>query len=130
MDICNSLAQKLLQKKGTGLLLQTGAFGQEANYSTLMAPTGHSPSQAPQLTQVSASTTAFSSTILIASTGHAPTQAPQPTQVSLSTTAAILHLIVCLVLGAITTQKNAIMIRNEFNITRFSDFQNQNADET
>jgi hypothetical protein len=54
-----------------------------------MASTGHSSTQTPQSTHLSASITALSSTISIASLGQQSTHAPQPVQVPLSTIAGI-----------------------------------------
>jgi len=58
-------------------------------YSKLIASEGQASTQAPQSTQASASTFAFSSTILIASLGHSSTQLSQPVHFSLSILAGI-----------------------------------------
>jgi hypothetical protein len=68
------------------------------NYNVI-ASTGQASKHAPQSMQVSASTTALSSSILSASTGHVSMQAPHPMQVSL------------LILTAITSS-NIIWVQN------------------
>lgn len=55
----------------------------------LMASAGQTSTQAPQSTQVSPSTTAFSFAIVIATAGHSSTQVSQPVQVFLSTIAVM-----------------------------------------
>jgi hypothetical protein len=50
----------------------------------LMASTGHSSTQTPQSTHLSAMTTATPSCISIASLGHESMHAPQPVQLSLT----------------------------------------------
>ena len=57
------------------------------NYNEI-ASTGHSSTQAPHSVHVSASMTAFSSSV-IASTGQTSTHAPQAMHVSLSNTAGM-----------------------------------------
>ena len=54
-----------------------------------MASLGQASLQAPQLTQSSFLTVATPSTTLMASTGHSPSQEPQPTHFSLSTSAGM-----------------------------------------
>ena len=64
-----------------------------AAYSSMeIAFSGHSSTQVPQSTQVSASMFAFSF-ILIASTGHTSAQLPQPVHFSISTFAAISNIL-------------------------------------
>ena len=60
-------------------------------YSISMASIGHSPTQAPQLTQSSLLTSALPSLILIASTGQTLTQDSQPVHLSLLTFAAMMN---------------------------------------
>ena len=55
------------------------------NYSSEIAPVGHTPAQVPQLIQVSASITYWLSPSEIAPTGHSAAQLPQLTQESLIT---------------------------------------------
>jgi hypothetical protein len=69
-------AQKKRQFRKNG----TVSFG--FYYSSLIAPVGQAPSQAPQSMQESASTTYLSSPALIAPTGQAASQLPQDTQSS------------------------------------------------
>jgi hypothetical protein len=59
------------------------------DYTISIASTGHSSTQTPQSTQVSASTTALPSTIFIASAGQASTHASQPVHFSSLTFAGI-----------------------------------------
>jgi hypothetical protein len=66
-------------------------MGPENHYSMLMASTGHSSTQTPQSTHLSASTTALPSCISMASLGQQSTHAPHPVQVPLSTFAGIFN---------------------------------------
>lgn len=52
------------------------------NYSSSIAPVGHTPAHVPQLMQLSASITYCPSPSAIAPTGHSPTHVPQDTQES------------------------------------------------
>lgn len=61
------------------------------NYSPLIAPVGHAPSQAPQSTQRFASTTYLASPSEIASTGQVSLHAPHLTHSSLMTCAIFLN---------------------------------------
>jgi len=60
------------------------------SYPTVIASAGHSLAQAPQSTQVSASTTATLSSTLIAPTGQTLSHTPQPKHFSVSTLAAMI----------------------------------------
>ena len=63
------------------------------NYSSEIAPVGHTPAQVPQLIQVSASITYCPSPSAIAFTGHSPSHVPQLKHASLITYAIINYLI-------------------------------------
>ena len=69
----------VLKTKKRGPLCLGGRAGcANVAYSAWIAPVGQTPSQAPQSTQVAASTTALSS-MVIAPTGQVSTHAPQAT---------------------------------------------------
>ncbi len=59
-------------------------------YSSVIAPTGQAPAQAPQDTHAEASITYFPSPAEIAPTGHPPSHVPQDTQESVITYAIII----------------------------------------
>lgn len=76
--------------KSAALQAESGTFYR--NYSSLGAPTGQVPAQAPQEMQVSASITYLPSPSLIALTGHSSAHAPQAMHSSLITYAIVKHL--------------------------------------
>ena len=59
------------------------------DYASLIAPTGHAASQAPQSTHVSALTSKWDAPIAIAPTGHSPSQVPHATHSSEITLAMV-----------------------------------------